>query len=777
MTVVNLDEYQELLEVEDGHIRDTLEASYHEAAQVMSPKGLRTYLEGAKALKNLGRGTELVETYLQEVPAVAKEVGEDIIPRAVEEAMKLSSMVSGQVVSLLFATLPVAARRLGDAELVGDYLQLIHRMASKAPRGLRPMLEHLDVLLGKLTLGGLRRWANWGAEAYARDFKGQQEYFALESSDAQAVLQQERRGVLFVDQQRRLNFYLRALWGRDFFMRPTSGDFETREGYRPFIDDHMIHLPDAYDAVAGVPGNMVYRAAATHAAAHLVYTPVRLSPAELTTSQRFFIGLAEDARVEYRAAAEFPGLHELWLPFAEADLGDDTVGGMIRRAIRAFMDSEFDPADEDVAAVVADFRERMERNPNHMQHGWEVGLELHRRLFKRFTPPSTSELETLLPLYRDDNRGCWEFAEEGSDEAAAKGYEAPDHQERRVVSVMEMLNELDVPTAGDDAEEILVLETEFFRDGEDTSINQQEGREQISRPFHYQEWDYQIQLHRPDWVTVLERKPAVGDAGALDAILEQNKGLASHIRYMIDGLQPEGLVRKKRQEDGHDIDLDAAIEAMVDVRMGVSPDNRVNLRLERHTRDLAVLVLLDLSESTNEILEGTDRPVIELTQEATALLSWAIDGIGDPFAVHGFSSDGRHDVQYQRFKDFYEPYDDEVKSRIAGMKGGLSTRMGGALRHAADYLSRMPQSKKLVLMVSDGEPADIDERDPQYLRFDTKKAVDELAARGIFTYNLTLDSQADDYVGKIFGPGGYTVLDHVQRLPERLPDLFAGLTT
>ncbi|MFW6041740.1 MAG: VWA domain-containing protein, partial [Guyparkeria sp.] len=108
---VNLDEYQELLEAEDGHIRDTLEASYHEAAQVMSPGGLRAYLEGAKALKNLGRGSELVETYLQEAPAVAKEVGEDIIPKAVEEAMKLSSMVSGQVVSLLFATLPVAARR------------------------------------------------------------------------------------------------------------------------------------------------------------------------------------------------------------------------------------------------------------------------------------------------------------------------------------------------------------------------------------------------------------------------------------------------------------------------------------------------------------------------------------------------------------------------------------------------------------------------------------------------------------------------------------------
>jgi nitric oxide reductase NorD protein len=188
-------------------------------------------------------------------------------------------------------------------------------------------------------------------------------------------------------------------------------------------------------------------------------------------------------------------------------------------------------------------------------------------------------------------------------------------------------------------------------------------------------------------------------------------------------------------------------------------------------------VLLDLSESTNEVLGDSDRPVIQLAREATALLSWAVDGIGDPFAIHGFASDSRHDVQYYRFKDFDAPYDDEVRARLAGMKGGYSTRMGAAFRHAAHYLSHQPQQKKLLLVVSDGEPADIDVKDPQYLRHDTKKAVDELGREGIRTYCLTLDPHADDYVSRIFGPNGYTVVDHVQRLPERLPSLFASLTS
>jgi len=110
------------------------------------------------------------------------------------------------------------------------------------------------------------------------------------------------------------------------------------------------------------------------------------------------------------------------------------------------------------------------------------------------------------------------------------------------------------------------------------------------------------------------------------------------------------------------------------------------------------------------------------------------------------------------------------------MQGGLSTRMGAALRHAASFLLKQPEQKKLILLVTDGEPADIDVRDPQYLRHDTKKAVEEIATRGVRTFCLTLDPKADDYVSRIFGARSFMVVDHVSRLPERLPLLYAGLT-
>ena len=223
---------------------DTVEASFHEAAKVMSAQGLSDLMEGAKGLCNLGRGHDLVLAYIENMPAVAKECGEDVIRDCVAAAMKLSSMTSGDVIALMFASLPTAARRLGDPELLRGYLQLIHQLSAKAARGLRPMLGVSDELLSKLTLSGLKRWANFGADAYRRDLPNLTRYFALESADAKKMLQQERRGTLFIDTQRKLNFYLRALWGRDFFLRPAAADYE---GFRPYAEQHVLHLPDAVD--------------------------------------------------------------------------------------------------------------------------------------------------------------------------------------------------------------------------------------------------------------------------------------------------------------------------------------------------------------------------------------------------------------------------------------------------------------------------------------------------------------------------------------------------
>ncbi|MCB1761324.1 MAG: nitric oxide reductase activation protein NorD [Gammaproteobacteria bacterium] len=796
---VDFSEYLTCFSEDDHEHHQALESSYHEAQRVMSPRGLQNYLEGVRAFCTLGRGQDLVLTYIQEIPGVAKEVGEDVIPDIVESMMKLSSHTSGSVITLILANLPLAASRLGDVEVLRGFLTLLHQMTGKTPRGLRPMMENLDELLSKLTLGGLRRWVMWGAQAHQRDLDGQMAYFALKTDSSRSILKSERRGTLFVDNQRRLNFYLRALWARAFFMRPTAGDFESRQGIRPYIEDFQIHVPDAFDAFRGIDGMEVYRATAAHCAAHMVYTRQPISGEELSQAQMRMIELFEDARIEYLAYNEFPGLRKLWLKFFTAYRDpankDEPYGEphetmeLMLRTTRAIMDPGYRDDLDVINQVADDFVAKLRDDPHDPRLAWMAGIDFYNRMVEIAKIPSVRILSEWPIPYRDDNRYFWEFSENMFVSQGIDYMPMNQGPVRRNVSVMEFVNEIDSEMTHDNPDEVLVLSSELFPYEDDLettrSWNESEGVEPVSEPYHYSEWDYHVQLARPEWATVIERRQPKGDPELMDEILVKHKPIASRIRHLIDALQPQGIVRRRGYEEGEELDLNAAIRAMIDIRRGVMPDPRINIRITRHIRDLSIVLLLDLSESTNEkigdIAEGEagyeDQPsVLDLTRESAGLLSWAIDSIGDNFAVHGFASDGRHDVQYYRFKDFSQSYDDEAKSRMAGMKGNLSTRMGAALRHAGNHLVQQNAQKRLVLLVTDGEPADIDERDPQYLRHDAKKAVEDLAMQGVYTYCLTLDPDADRYVARIFGENNYSIVDHVERLPERLPAVFAALT-
>ena len=781
--VDDLAQRQQLVDELPPAARALLAASWGEAARVFSPHGCDRYMEGAAALQRLGRGEELVLNWLEAAPQVARELGEDMLDALLPAALALASRTSGAVIARVLATAPTAASRLGDPALFAHYLQFLDQLVALAPRGLRPMLDKLEPLLAQLTLGGLRRWAMWGARAHRIHFDEQARYFALDTRESLAVLQQERKGTLFVDVQRRLNMYLRALWGRDFFLRPTAGDFETREGLQPYVEDQLIHLPDAFDDVApasaaGAPlsGLALYRAAAAHCAAHLAYTRAPLSSAGLDAWQRALVGAVEDARIEALAIRAFPGLQALWAPFhavaADEAVDADDPDDALRRLARALLDPAWadpDPwiglARELFAAAAA----RLETN----EVAGEIGLALARA---RPAPGWRPRRGAVRVAYRDDNRYTWAFSATDAIRLGAAAGTAP-RQVRRRVGLMEFANEVEVETAGEDAQEVWVLGSELFPyEDRGVSFNESEGRAPVPDPCHYPEWDYQLQLARPSWVTVFEERPPAGDARAIDDIVTRHKPLVARMKYLFEALQPQGVQRLRKLEDGDDIDIEAAVRARVDLRMGLAPDPRIMMRSVRKVRDLAVLVLLDLSESTNDPLPGQPHTILELTREACALLGDAIAQVGDPFAIHGFSSDGRHAVAYSRFKDFGEPYGAPAKARLAGMSARHSTRMGAAVRHATRCLAQQGAARKLLLVLTDGEPADVDVRDPQYLRHDARKAVEEAARAGVRTYCLSLDPRADRYVSHIFGATRFRVLDHVARLPAELPLLYAGLT-
>jgi nitric oxide reductase activation protein len=371
------------------------------------------------------------------------------------------------------------------------------------------------------------------------------------------------------------------------------------------------------------------------------------------------------------------------------------------------------------------------------------------------------------PLYRDDNSFLWEA------NAGQSPSEDPDATAQAVnLTPAENAQPVDLEIeadAGDDGERPQDAPSTAPAEDADAQV-------EVSLSYRYDEWDYAIALERPSWCTLLERRPRMGDPRIIDEVMARNQDTVNRLTNLIKSAQIQRPVRQRRQLEGDKLDLDASIAAMVDVRSGRTPDPRVHERRGRSSRDLAVLVLLDLSQSTNDYVPSAGTSVLNLAREATALVSDAMDKIGDSFAIHGFDSNGRHEIEYYRFKDFDEPYGEQARARLAGMTGQLSTRMGTALRHAGFHLRYRRAMRKLILLITDGEPHDIDVHDRKSLVFDTKHAVEEQTRFGIATYCISLDSRADEYVQRIFGVRNYLVLDHLRRLPEKLPALYVRLT-
>ncbi|MEZ5449008.1 MAG: hypothetical protein R3E89_08410 [Thiolinea sp.] len=280
-------------------------------------------------------------------------------------------------------------------------------------------------------------------------------------------MKKEQRGVLFVDVQRRLIMYLRALWGQDFFLRPTSGDFETRSGYRPYIEHYYIHLPDAFDDFSEqqdaatedkVAGMELYRAAAAHAAAHIMHSRYDPLAEDLSALQKAMIGLVEDARVEALAIQAFPGLRPLWLKLLPVKPDDDSTAALLDRMARTMADEQYDTDHHPlVAAARSLFRQAGERLEDP-RLAWELGKQLASEATALGIAYHPNQDLPANP-YRDDNRYLWQDQTDESDGVLLPGQLK---QVRKYVSVMEMWNNLDVEFAGDDAQEIWVLPPNGF---------------------------------------------------------------------------------------------------------------------------------------------------------------------------------------------------------------------------------------------------------------------------------------------------------------------------
>ncbi|PWW47713.1 nitric oxide reductase NorD protein [Melaminivora alkalimesophila] len=282
----------------------------------------------------------------------------------------------------------------------------------------------------------------------------------------------------------------------------------------------------------------------------------------------------------------------------------------------------------------------------------------------------------------------------------------------------------------------------------------------------YPEWDWRSASYRPDGATVLLREAAPGAPQWLAVTLEERRGMLHEVRRRFELLRSR-RIPVRRQLEGDDIDLEAWTEARADFRAGLPLPQRLYRSERRQHRDLAVLVLIDVSGSTDAWI-APGRRVIDVAREALLLVALALDGMGSPFAVQAFSGEGPHGVVVREVKGFGEAYGPEVALRIAGLEPEHYTRAGAALRHATSTLMRETAAQRLLLLLSDGKPNDTDQYEGRYGLEDMRQAVTEARLQGISPFCLTIDRHAASYLPAVFGAHHYALLPQPERLPQVL---------
>lgn len=291
--------------------------------------------------------------------------------------------------------------------------------------------------------------------------------------------------------------------------------------------------------------------------------------------------------------------------------------------------------------------------------------------------------------------------------------------------------------------------------------------ERLSARFTYPEWNHRARAYMPDHCIVLEADAVSGTGFAPDP------RLMTRVRRQFEALHPRRILLP-RQVDGAELDLDALIAAQVAIRATGQGSDRIFRDLRHIERDLSVAILMDCSRSTESVV-GT-RSIIDTTREALAALAGGIDAAGDRLAIWGFSSLKRDRVFLTRCKGFEGRMTPDITARIGELRPGHYTRLGAAIRHASAQLATETSARKLLLVLTDGKPNDLDHYEGTHGIEDSHMAVREARRAGQAVHGVIVDADGQDWFARIFGRAGFTLLPDPARLGRALPDIYRSLT-
>lgn len=568
--------------------------------------------------------------------------------------------------------------------------------------------------------------------------------------------------VLLSDVQRQLELTLLAFWGRSFRVLPLTDNQMV-----PTVRVGAIFLPESIQDDTVEEAHQGFLSASFHAAAHLVYS-VPQDFSGLNNRQLVLISLLEDARVEYLAARKFPGMQSIFRKRFQRPPTNSLLFEEIAYAVAYALANETVISDSPfVIKAVNLFHQAFNDSPNEQSRFRSIGLALANDIGQMRISMNERD-EFKLVDYRDDNAYLWnDYESVATETALASDVEEP--VSVTGVAYDEVFDGTSVSSYREDASEVEGLVFTAVKEGAQSSLLNHAPTHEM---YSYPEWDYKIGRWKSKWCTLDEITLHERDSEGLEQRVNRYRSLVRKLQHIIQSYQSQ-MHRRKKQEDGVELDFEAIVDYLVELKKGgTAPESRIYIdHVRERQHELSLLVLLDLSESMNDPHATGKESVLELTLDATVVLAELLDSLGHSYAIQGFNSNGRGEVSYFNFKDF----DDASGTSLAALgraSAAYSTRLGAALRHAFYKISKRPERHKLILVITDGQPSDVDVYDLQYLIEDSAVAVRDIESTGCKTFCLSLDKNADRYVQKVFRKGYFEVVEHAEKLPQLLTKLY-----
>jgi len=727
---------------------------------------------------------------------------------------------SPQIIADLVSRVPLAKR----SHVISSVLELVDEIAGQNTAAAVECFKASPLALGAASLGQFRDWARRGIELSGENPRRVQAYYSLESKASQEALFQVEGGLTLDSISHTLRLYVEALTGRSLHITSLGSiPDEAKIG-----DGSTIYLPSVVAEFEEESENFrLFKVLAAHGAGQIEFgTYAQDEPGLLAAMAEAQTGFAHrhgngngrrDVTGKRRQAQSGIGFARVLTEFPTYDLAlrlfttieNGRIDHLLRRKYRGirrdldFVRERLQQRRPDIADVPA------ELIPFELL--FQIAIcgtvtESARRAY----PTAASQIETILAnyIFREDaevadslmaTRHVYDlFLEQPSSADASDQEQATGDDDGETASSASSSDSAEQQAqqqqieARDDPfsywasnQTIDVTSDEDLLSRLRGSETSEQDLEKGDRPFYYDEWDRELSDYRTRWCRVIERSGGRGSRGFVELVRSRYAGVISSIRYQFQLLRPENLRRIRGEIDGEDYDLQAVIDYALDKRSSGRIDDRLYTRKLRRQRDVAVSFLLDMSSSTartisrfpNHPYTQPGQRIIDIEKEGLVLMSEALEAVGDEYSIQGFTSEGRRNVKFYIVKDFSEGYSVDVERRIGGISYQNNTRLGAAIRHAISRLSTRDARTKLLIVLSDGRPYDHDYGDSRYAREDTRMALRQARVEAITPFCITIDRESEDQLKDMYGEVGYTIIDDVLSLPERLPGIYSRLTT